>query len=159
MLDWSVLAPAVAGPLGGIVAALVTVRFQQAKVKSELAIQRARIENDARAAEQRLRTEFATETSVENAIRHLLEISELRYRTFPMIRHHIGGFEPNELRRLLVRSGAVRFMAADGTELWALIERVSDDFRYSRWKHKDTPLNQPTPSELFPGYFKDPSQY
>ena len=114
---------------------------------------------DVRAAEQRLRTEFATETSVENAIRHLLEISELRYRTFPMIRHHIGGFEPNELRRLLVRSGAVRFMAADGTELWALIERVSDDFRYSRWKHKDTPLNQPAPSELFPGSFKDPSQY
>ena len=159
MVDWMVVMPALAGPLGGIVAALVTVRFQQAKVKSDLALQQSRLEHEARAAEARLRAEFATEASVETAIRQLLELSELRYRTFPMIRHHIGGFEPNELRRLLVRSGAVRFMAADGTEMWALRERVADDFRYSRWKHDRSPMNKVPDIELFPGAFRDPTQF
>jgi hypothetical protein len=76
-----------------------------------------------------------------------------------MIRHHIGGFEANELRKLLVRAGAVRFMAADGTELWALASRVEADFKYSRWKHDEAPRNKVPDGELFPAKFGDPNQY
>ena len=76
-----------------------------------------------------------------------------------MIRHHIGGFEANELRQLLVRAGAVRFMAADGTELWALRAHVSDAFKFGRWKHSETPRNKVADSELFPAAFNDPTQY
>jgi len=76
-----------------------------------------------------------------------------------VIQHHIGGFESNELRKLLVRAGAVRFMAADGTELWALRERVLEDFKNSRWKRDQAPLNKVSDSEMFPKYFKDPTQF
>jgi hypothetical protein len=107
----------------------------------------------------RLRTEFATEQSAETALRHLLELDRLPYRSFPMIRHHVGGFESNELRRLLVRAGAVRFMAADGTELWALRERVKEDYQISRWQHPESPRNKVADSKLFPGAFNDPEQY
>jgi len=99
------------------------------------------------------------EVSVEAALRHFLEIYHLPYRSFPMIRHHIGGFESNELRKLLVRTGAVRFMAADGTELWALRDKVADDFKLSRWKHKDSPVNKVPEGELFPRAFNDPNEY
>ena len=105
----------------------------------------------------RLQTEFATERSAEFAIRHLLQLDQLPYRSFQMIRHHIGGFEANELRRLLVRAGAVRFMAADGTELWALRERVKEDYQRSRWKHPESPRNKVATSDLFPGAFADPT--
>jgi hypothetical protein len=46
----------------------------------------------------RLRAEFGTEQSAEAAIRQLLELNRLPYRSFQMIRHHIGGFESNEPR-------------------------------------------------------------
>ena len=42
-------------------------------------------------------------------------------RSFGAIRHRLGGFEENELRRILVQAGAVRFAAA-GNEYWGLIE-------------------------------------
>lgn len=107
----------------------------------------------------RYRAEFATELSVEAAIRHFLSLHHLRYRSFPMIRHHLGGFSSNELRRSLVRAGAVRFMAADGTELWALRSRVKRDFQESQWKHPESPLRKVPLSELFPGAFEDSNDY
>jgi hypothetical protein len=109
-----------------------------------------------RSARMRVRTEFATEQSAETAIRKLLELDRLPYRTFPMIRHHIGGFGRNELRRLLVRAGAVRLMAQDGTELWALRERVEEHYRVSRWKHPDSPQNKVSEDLLFPAAFGNP---
>jgi len=68
---------------------------QRAKLLSELDLQR-----------ERLRAEFATEYSAEAALKQFLEVSGVNYRSFPMIRHHLGGLEPNDLRRLLVRAGA-----------------------------------------------------
>ncbi len=115
MVEWPILVTAFLGPAGGIAAALLTSRHQRRLLDQEIKIQR-----------ERIRAEFGTEHSVEEAIRQFLSLTKVRYRTFPMIRHHIGGFEPNQLRQLLGRSGAVRFMAADGTELWALRERVAE---------------------------------
>ena len=120
---------------------------------------RKKFEEGLASQREKLRAEYATETSVEKALQHMLSIHELPYRSFPMIRHQIGGFQPNELRKLLVRSRAVRFMAADGTELWALVSRVEEDFKYSRWKHPESPRNRVPDSELFPSAFKDPAQY
>ncbi len=147
LCEWAPLASVVAGPVAGVVAAILAARSQQAKFRSEIDFQR-----------ERLRTEFATEYSAEVALKQFLEVSGVTYRSFPMIRHHLGGFQPNDLRRLLVRAGAVRFMAADGTELWALREKVGDAFQLSRWKHPDVPRNKVPESELFPAAFNDPSQ-
>ena len=39
------------------------------------------------------------------------------------ISFHVAGFDDNELRRILVRSGAVRFEDVMGVEVWGLLER------------------------------------
>ena len=119
MDSWIPLISAFMGSFATLLVALLTLRAQEERSKAELLFQRMKFEEELRAQKARLETEFATEESAEAAIRHLLELHHLPYRSFPMIRHHIGGFEANELRRLLVRAGAVRFMAADGTGLWA----------------------------------------
>lgn len=147
------------GAFGGLLAALIPLRIQSSKFAREIEFQREKLERELVAERQALFAEFGTEQSVETALSHYLGISELPYRSFPMIRHHLGGFESNELRRLLVRAGAVRFMAADGTELWALRDRVAEDYSRSRWKHPDAPLNKTTDDQLFPGAFSDPTQF
>jgi hypothetical protein len=147
------------GSVGAIVVALVTLRAQSRKMKEELVFEREKFSDELRAQKERLEAEFGTEVSAERALRHFLSLHELPYRSFRMIRHHVGGFESNELRRLLVRSGAARFMAADGTELWALVDRVPDDFKQSRWKHMQAPANQVAEASLFPKAFNDPAEY
>jgi hypothetical protein len=44
-------------------------------------------------------------------------------RSFPEIQRRVGGFEDDELRKLLVRAGAVRFYGENNVEFWGLIER------------------------------------
>lgn len=148
-----------AGAGGAIIAALISFQIQQKRLGREIEFQRDKLDKETEIQRERLRAEFATEKSVEDALRHFLELSDLRYRSFQMIKHYIGGFEPNELRRLLVRTGAVRFIAADGSELWALRDRVADDFRIGNWKHKQSPKNKVPDSNLFPKAFNDPSQF
>lgn len=159
MNSWVSLLSALAGVFGAIVAASLSFQVQRKKLSEEINFQQNRLNEEIRLQRERLQREFATEDSVEIALKHFLELYNLPYRSFPMIRHHIGGFEPNELRKLLVRAGAVRFMAADGTELWALRKRVADDFKRGRWKHKDSPYNKTPENELFPGAFEDQSHY
>jgi hypothetical protein len=71
----------------------------------------------------KLRQELRTEFMAEQAIVQLLNHSTWNLRSFQTIRRHVGGFEDDELRRLLVRSGALRFTGKDGSEVWGLRER------------------------------------
>ena len=73
--------------------------------------------------ETRLRAEFGTQFMAEQAVRALLEYEGFRKRTFAAIKERLGGFHEDELRQLLVRSGAVRFTGQGGTELWGLASR------------------------------------
>ena len=77
--------------------------------------------------ERKLKSEFHTEFMAEQAIKSLLETEKWKKRGFSAIKKRIGGFDDEELRRLLVRAGAVRFEASDDTELWGLISRNKDD--------------------------------
>jgi len=110
---WVAIVSGLLGTSGGLIAALVTQRFERQDLERELKFQEQKLQRELQAEHEALRTEYGLEQSVEAALRHYLQIAELPYRTFSMIRHHIGGFESNELRKHLVRSGAVRFMAAD----------------------------------------------
>lgn len=155
---WVPVLTAVIGLIGGIITAVLTLREERRKFRDELSFERSKFEQEMIAQREALKAEFGTEQSAEAAIKHFLGIYNLPYRTFQMIRHHIGGFESNELRRLLVRAGACRFIAQDGTELWALRERVADHFRMGRWQHPDSPMNKVEESRLFPGAFNSESE-
>jgi len=74
--------------------------------------------------ERKLRRDYQLEYAAERVARQLMKDRYWRLRSFKTIKSHIGGFEDEELRQILVRSGAVRFWKKDDrTELWGLIER------------------------------------
>ena len=50
-------------------------------------------------------------------------------RSFEHLRNRIGGFEDDELRKLLVRAGAVRFFRDDiKNEWWCLYDRLNEKY-------------------------------
>lgn len=72
---------------------------------------------------------------IEEAIKRLLSHPKWKKRTFDMIKGKIGVFNnDNELRKMLVRSGAVRFYSQSKkkgkkTEYWGLIDKNEDELK------------------------------
>lgn len=85
------------------------------------------------AQKERLRIELRTEFMIEEAIKRLLSHPKWKKRTFDKIKEKIGVFnDDNELRKMLVRSGAVRFYSKSEnegkeTEYWGLIDKNKDE--------------------------------
>jgi hypothetical protein len=73
--------------------------------------------------ERKLRREYQLEFMAENAARELLECERWQKRSFTTIKARLGGFDDDELKRVLVRAGAVRFRGANDEELWGLLKR------------------------------------
>ncbi|MFD4760889.1 hypothetical protein ACFWOJ_18945 [Streptomyces sp. NPDC058439] len=106
------------------VAASLFVARQQAKQAVEVARQQAK------QAVELKREDLRTEYMAEAAIRRLLIHPEWEKRSFGAIRQRLGdGFTDTELRKLLVRAGAVRLPDKDkkDLELWGLAERNEDE--------------------------------
>ncbi|WP_447763392.1 hypothetical protein [Sphingopyxis panaciterrae] len=73
---------------------------------------------------ERLRREFQFELATETAIRALLNDGTYSIRSFDKIKYHLHGFDDdNELRRYLIRAGAVRFTMNDSSEGWGLLDK------------------------------------
>jgi len=107
-----------------IVTAANARRLQEAKMRAEA--ENARLAQDAtlRTQETRLRTELRTEFMAEEAIRGLLTHERWTLRSFEEIKRRLRSFDDDELRRLLVRAGAVAFGRQEtGEELRGLRER------------------------------------
>jgi len=73
--------------------------------------------------ERKLRRDYMLEFMAENAAKELLESEQWQKRSFSAIKSRLGGFEDDELRKVLVRAGAVRFRGENNKELWGLRER------------------------------------
>ena len=80
-----------------------------------------------RVADKKHNREYKLEYKVEELVLKFLNHPDWRFRTFKTVKHHIAGFEDNELRQILVRVGALRFEDSEGTELWGLFERVKPE--------------------------------
>lgn len=76
----------------------------------------------------RLKQEMKTEFMAENVAKELLNSEKWSKRSFSEIKKRLGGFDDDELRKILVRSGAVRFEKNNNEEeLWGLISRNKKD--------------------------------
>jgi hypothetical protein len=73
--------------------------------------------------ERKLRRDYRLEFRAESAARELLESKKWQMRSFTKIKDRLGGFDDDELRKVLVRAGAVRFTGKNGEELWGLLTR------------------------------------
>jgi hypothetical protein len=84
---------AAAGILGTIVGGLITYFTQKAQFKNEML---------------RVREENKTEFQAEQTALHFLSHKNYTDRSFETLKKHLGGFEDDELRKILVRAGAIR---------------------------------------------------
>lgn len=76
-----------------------------------------------------LKLEYALEFAAERLVRKILTVENWEWRTFDAIKRVIGGFDDDELRRLLVRSGAFRGYTRDGkVEMWSHISTNPNAF-------------------------------
>ena len=83
--------------------------------------------------------ENKTINSAEETIRYylLIENSETRYeRSFEHLKTKLPGFTESELQKILIRSGAVRFIRDDGSEWWCHISRLEEKYKKEAKKRK-----------------------
>jgi hypothetical protein len=86
------------------------------------AVNRQQFEHQIKA----LREQYKTEFMAEETARHFLSHENYTDRSFDVLEKHLGGFEENELRKILVRAGAVRVYRDDGSEWWYLLSRSKE---------------------------------
>ncbi len=110
----------VSGAMGAIIASIISglIALYVARKSSDDAEIRLRAE--LQQAEVRLRQEFAMESSMEAAVRSLMR-KGFALRSFRLIRHHLRGFDDDDLRKILIRSGCICFKVIRDMEYWGLL--------------------------------------
>lgn len=91
-------------------------------------LQRDRASTDLRIALEAVKTEHMAERTA----RYFLMHRGYTDRSFTLLRTRLGGFEEDELRRILVRAGAVRYIRDDGSEWWRLLSREGEAIARAR---------------------------
>jgi hypothetical protein len=71
---------------------------------------------------RKMRPDFKLEFAAEGLAKAILMDRKWRYRTFRALKYHLGGFTDDELRKILIRAGGIRFTAG-GQEVWGLLSR------------------------------------
>lgn len=76
-----------------------------------------------------------TEHMAEKTALYYLNHKGYTDRSFELLSKRLGGFEEDELRKILVRAGAVRYKRTDGSEWWRLLSRSEEAYKHT---HKDS---------------------
>ena len=97
--------------LGTIIGGAISYFLQHQKYKHELKV---------------LREEHKTEFMAETTAKHFLNHKSFTDRSFETLKNNLGGFKDDELRKILVRAGAIRNFREDGTEWWRLLSRMDE---------------------------------
>jgi hypothetical protein len=85
-------------------------------------LNRQQFSNQLRLSQELHRTEFMAEETARVFLSH----KSFTDRSFETLRQHLGGFEDDELRKILVRAGAMRVYRDDGSEWWRLLSRMDE---------------------------------
>jgi hypothetical protein len=85
-------------------------------------LNRQQFRNQLRILQEQHKVDFMAELTA----RHFLSHKSFTDRSFETLRNHLGGFTDDELRKILVRAGAVRIYREDGSEWWRLLSRMDE---------------------------------
>lgn len=85
-------------------------------------LNRQQFQNQLRIQQEQHKVEFMAEETA----RHFLSHRSFTDRSFDTLRNHLGGFADDELRKILVRAGAIRIFREDGSEWWRLLSRMDE---------------------------------
>jgi len=105
---------------GAIIGGLISHWLQKQKISSDMLIALESIK---------------TEHMAERTALHYLNHKGYTDRSFELLRKRLGGFTDDELRKILVRAGAVRYIREDETEWWRLLSRAKEA---NLSKHRET---------------------
>jgi len=97
-------------------------------------LQGRKFDYDLKLKQEELKTEFMAERTA----RHFLSHKNYTDRSFETLKSYLGGFEDDELRKILVRAGAIRTFRNDGSEWWRLLSRMDEYIE----KKKDATLKE-----------------
>jgi hypothetical protein len=76
-----------------------------------------------RVSGRQLHRQFQLEFASEYFAHQLMQDRKVPLRSFELIKYHLGGFDEDELRQILVRAGGIRFESTEGNEMWGLLSR------------------------------------
>jgi hypothetical protein len=85
-------------------------------------LNRQQFQNQLRVLQEQHKVEYMAEETA----RHFLSHKNFTDRSFDTLRNHLGGFADDELRKILVRAGAIRVYREDGSEWWRLLSRMEE---------------------------------
>lgn len=122
------------------------LELAERKVATDIAISEGKTKTDILLATEKLQREHKLDYAAERVAHDLLSNEKWRWRSFRVIRHYLGGFTDDELRKILVRSGAIRTMTQSGSEVWGLLERNNEVVRLPK---EDLFLPEDAPTKLF----------
>lgn len=97
--------------LGTLAGGFITYLLQHQRFEQEVKIKRE---------------EFKTEYMAESTAKHFLNHQTFTDRSFETLKKNLGGFDDDELRKILVRAGAIRTYRQDGSEWWRLLSRMDE---------------------------------
>lgn len=118
-----------AGLIGTIIGGLITFLTQNLQFKNEII---------------RIREENKTEFQAEQTALHFLSNTKYTDRSFETLKKYLGGFEDDELRKILVRAGAVRTFREDESEWWRLLSRMDEYIIHQKQAHQNHHTNSST---------------
>lgn len=72
------------------------------------------------------REQVKTEYMAEKTAHYLLSHAGYTDRSFKTLKQHLGGFEEDELRKILVRAGGIRVFRKEADEWWRLVDRMDE---------------------------------
>lgn len=110
--------------ISAIIGGLISFFLQNIKHKQEM---------------QKLFESNKTEFMAEKTARYFLSHKTHIERSFVTLKQHMGGFDDDELRRILVRAGAIRVFR-DGNEKdewWRLLSRQEEYFDKKKFTNTD----------------------
>lgn len=97
--------------LGAVVGGGISFLLNRQQFRNQLTVQRE---------------QHKVEYMAEETARHFLGHKSFTDRSFDALRNALGGFTDDELRKILVRAGAIRVYRQDGSEWWRLLARMDE---------------------------------
>lgn len=105
---------------GALIGGLISFLLQRQQYQQQLMISREENKLDYMA---------------ERTAQHFLNHKGYTDRSFDTLKKHLGGFEDDELRKILVRAGAIREFREDGSEWWRLLSRMEEYIEQKKAKY------------------------
>jgi Tfp pilus assembly protein PilN len=116
--------------LTAIVTTIQTTRLQDRQYRQELEKQEVLFQQELQKQTRSLaddfhrdREQYRTQFMAERVVVELLQQPNWHMRSFNQIERRLKGFEHDELRKILVRAGAICLEGSGGQELWGLLSR------------------------------------